>query len=356
LCRRSVQDVACEIILKHPKLSAQQIAELVRREIPDCDCGAASIGSYRSKLKSGEIVALRNDGGNAALTFKSTKNKVGGVAVKAKAASDALKKPRLDWPDFGRLADEEILELARLTTRHICFLHPDIVRKLVEDNERRRDEWRQRLAERGVNPDLYLWPGSSCVFPGVRRYAGSDEIASFRKQKEFDSRPGDALSLDDNSYPKQIWSFVFLGKKFGNFGPEGYALAHLIDHKEYKNRLLKECDSDHVSGAISPLFGLFTSPTNTIYIPTGLMRPTDFSFPLRNLIQRKSQALYGDFCNLLPEHLPFKDGGSDRWALDAFDWREPVGTLDHVRAFLDFRHQEMERLFALCPAKDGVPA
>jgi hypothetical protein len=152
--------------------------------------------------------------------------------------------------------------------------------------------------------------------------------------------------LDDNSYPKQIWSFVFLGKRFPNYGPVGYSLAHLVDHKNYKNRVRTELDfvgTNHLSA----YFGLYTSPTNTVYLPTDLMRPTDFSFPLRNLIQRKAKELYGDLCSIVPPQLSIRAGVADEWSLDSFAWGEPVGTCEYLPVFLHYRNAEMERLFSL---------
>ena len=91
-----------------------------------------------------------------------------------------------------------------------------------------------------------------------------------------------ALRLDDNDFPKQIWSHVFLGKKFPKHGPVGYALAHLADHKNYGNRH----DSDfEVKGDTKELHGLFTAATNSVYVPVGLIKPTDFGSRLRNLLQ-----------------------------------------------------------------------
>jgi hypothetical protein len=250
------------------------------------------------------------------------------------------------WPEWEPPSNQDLLHLAKITVPYVRFLHTDIVLALVEDNEYRRESWGKRLAEQGVNPSLYLWERSACAFPGVRRYMGSTEIARHRRRVEVTARPQNALAIDDNDYPKHIWSYVFRGKRFQKQGPPGYALAHLMDHKEYKNRIREEFVVDHKIAPLSALFGLFTSVTNTVYMPSGLVRPTDFSFLLRNLIQRKAFEIYGKFCNLLPTHLSLRPAVSDAWSLDAFQWREPVGTLAHVPAFLRYRNEEIERLLS----------
>jgi hypothetical protein len=202
------------------------------------------------------------------------------------------------------------------------------------------------LADRGIEPSLYLWEGSACAFPGVRRYAGSTEIAQHRRRMEVTAEPANALKLDDNSYPKAIWSFVFRGEGFKNEGPSGYSLAHLADHKKYKNRGQEEFDAHAQGASLETFFGLFTSVANTVCMPSGLIRPTDFSFSLRNLIQRKAAEIYGSFCKLLPPHLSIRAAESDEWSLDAFQWGERVGTLAHVPAFLKHRNEEMEKLLS----------
>ena len=323
--QHSVQDIACDLILRNPSMSNAEIASLVRARLPTCNCGKNSISWYKSKLKRGEINS------HSSANYQRSAPEVG-------------PRVKIGWPNFGQISNEELLQLAELTTRHICFLHPDIVRSVVEDNERHRERWSLRFKEVGVDSSLYIWQNSPCAFPGVRRYAGSGEIAIYRGQKKMDARPPNALALDDNTYPKQIWSFIFRAKKFANQGPLGYSLAHLIDHKHYKNRATDEFDSSDIAQSKSTHFGLYTCPTNTVYMPSGLMRPTDFSFALRNLVQRKAEALYGNFCNLWPPHLSLKNSRADEWSTDRFSWREPVGTLEYVQPFLTFRNEIMEEL------------
>lgn len=144
---------------------------------------------------------------------------------------------RRTWPTWDQPGTAELLALAQATTPFVRFLNPDIVRALVEDNEQHRDEWTEALQAGQIDPAAYLWERSSCAFPGVRRYAGSREIAAHRGHAQLEeSQSVKALALDDNDYPKQIWSFVFRGSQFSKFGPSGYALAHLADHKYHGNR------------------------------------------------------------------------------------------------------------------------
>ena len=102
----------------------------------------------------------------------------------------------LAWPTWPLPNDAEVLALARVVMPYVRFLSPDIVAAIVEDNERHRQEWSDAFRERGINPDAYLWKRSPCAFPGVRRYAGSREVAMYRGHlKDEDAKIEQALRL-----------------------------------------------------------------------------------------------------------------------------------------------------------------
>jgi hypothetical protein len=250
------------------------------------------------------------------------------------------------WPEWNVPAEEDILQLARITIPYVRFLHPQIVCAVVEDNEPHRAAWAAALSRRGVDPDAYLWTRCACAFPGLRPYVGSKEIAQHRKQSEAPEAGYDqALQVDDNNYPKHLWSFAFRGRPFQQFGPKGYALAHLVDHKADK-RLWDEIEAFDVAPYCLSWLGLYTSAANSVFAPTTLIKPTDFVGPLRNLLQRRAAFLYGSFCNLLPPGLRIRTAASEVWALDAFNWCEPVGSMAHVDAFLAFRNETVEKYFS----------
>ena len=255
------------------------------------------------------------------------------------------RRPGGDWPVWPQPNDEDFLEVARTIAMVVRFLDPGIVYAVAEDNRRMGAYWSARLEELGIDPLIYLWEGSPCAFPGVRRSAGSTEIAVFRQRATADGVPPQCLSLDDNDYPKHLWAFVFTGKPFRKRGPDGYQLAHLFDHKEHGNRWGRELD--HLPGTEGTLlpYGLFTSAANSVYVPDAFLRPTDFSTRLRNLIQRRALQLYGNICCVLPRPLAVKRCEDPKWALDNFRWSAAVGGMDNVPDFLEFRRGRMEELF-----------
>lgn len=248
-----------------------------------------------------------------------------------------------DWPTWDMPAAETVLALTKMITPYVRFFHPNIVQQVVEDNERNRQQWRKKLVSRNIDPDYYLWDKSSCAFPGIRRYTGSKEIAHYRNLLgQVELGISDALRLDDNSFPKHIWSFIFRGKVFQNFGPVGYSLAHLADHKDYKNRREEEFEATGITP--EKLYGLYSCASNTVYMPTTLLKLTDFNAQARLLLLHKAQSLYGTFCSLLPPTFRLKSQNSDDWHVDNFDWCEPIGAGATLDSFFQFRAEVIDSL------------
>ena len=307
-----------DVVREHmgnPAMTPQQIADEARERIPGCTATARSVSSQLTGMrkKHGEDKVPKR--GNTGRPSAST------------------------WPDWELPLDGDMRALARVLARHARFLTPEIVAALVEDNTHRANEWRTLLTMSEIDPDIYLWDKSPCAFPGVRRYVGDKEKALLKKRVPAPH----CLALDDNDHPKHVWAFVFTGKPFPKRGPNEYQLAHLADHKEYNNRWSKEFGREG-SGSSPRPFGLFTSIANTIFVPAGFLRPTDFSPKLRALLLRRAHRLYGDICRLVPPPFIEKPLADGEWDPDDFDWAPPVGTTEHMPTFLDFRRQCLDKL------------
>ena len=257
--------------------------------------------------------------------------------------SRRARAPATDWPDWQQPDGADILKLAHVLTPLVKFLHPDIVAAVAEDNRRHLPEWRSKLEEVGINADIYLWNGSPCAFPGVRRYAGSQEIAWYRKRTVTnDFTPPHCLRLDDNDCPKHLWAFVLTGGPFRKKGPREYQLAHLADHKEHNNRWRDEFSLDFQSDP-PLLFGLYTSPANAAYVPKNFLQPTDVVHPLRALLVKQAYRLYGRVCRLAPPPLTEKALDDSAWSPDRFTWDDPVGDVRNLAAFLEYRREEFNK-------------
>lgn len=259
-----------------------------------------------------------------------------------------IKRSASLWPEWPLPKEDTLLTLAKELTPFVRFLHPDIVAAVVEDNESRRQNWACQLRDSGIDPDIYLWEKSPCAFPGVRRYAGSKEIAKFRGHTGSKTDQSEqALSLDDNDFPKHLWSFIFRGKQFQKFGPDGYALAHLADHKTHNNRWAEEFETSNTDKVPQFFYGFYTSAANTVYVPTNFLKPTDFNDTIRTMLQRKAEDLYGAFCNIAPPPLRVRSSASFEWEIDNFIWGEPVGTTENINEFLNYRERVIDGLLTV---------
>lgn len=216
---------------------------------------------------------------------------------------------------------------------------------LEKDRSRAVDQ----LEHAGIPSSKYLWPGGSCVFPGIRRFVGKSENPLKRKSVPADRvKELSAVFIDDNLYNVHLWSFLLRGKKATNEGPPGHSLSHIFEHKDYNLR------SPSCGLKLSPppdlgahmLSGLYSSVANLCYTHNAITRPTDFPGPFKRLLQRQAIKLYSSHCNILPEWARLIDL-QDEWELADFSWPEPVGTLDNAKLFLKFRETELERLFAI---------
>lgn len=247
------------------------------------------------------------------------------------------------FPEWPRPSSDELILIAELIAKYTKFLNPEIVQKVVESNEKQNANWCNLLKIKKINHELYLWEKCATAFPGVRRHIGQKEIHNVKNQKRHIPLLGEAVEIDDNDYPKEIWSFILSGNKFRKKGPTGYELAHLADHKEHNNRCAKEFVVKDIKHSIT-YFGLFTCPTNTVYIPSALLRPTDFSISLRLLLLRRSNQLYGRFCKILPPAYDLPELHKPEWDINKFEWADPVGDVSNVDSFLLYRQGKLDKM------------
>ena len=256
--------------------------------------------------------------------------------------SQQLIKTNEDWPVWDMPDSNSVFEMVKMVTPYVRFLHPDIVGAVVEDNNKNRVVWNEKLIIRNINPNYYIWDKSSCAFPGIRRYAGKKEMAFFHNKQSLNIP--EALCLDDNTFPRQIWSFVLRGKATQKFGPKQYALAHLADHKDYKSKIYEEFDKTGNGDPPDKFYGLFSCVSNTVYMPTNLIKLTDFNLETRLLLLNKAQNLYASVCNILPPSLLVKQPSSPAWQIDNFNWAELVGAGSSLKSFFEFRTNTINSL------------
>lgn len=300
------------LVKENPSWTNQQVADEVCRRMPGARTSAASVSSTKSRAKRGH--------------------------------TSAATPPSGAWPEWDLPSQEALLVLLRTVAGLVRFLDPAVVSAVVEDNRRMSPDWTPRLAKLGVDPAAYLWEGSPCTFPGVRRHSGQEEISLFKRNRSGPHAASECLALDDNDYPLQFWARVLTGRPFNKLGPPGYHLAHLFEHKTYGGRWREELEASGEPDSAPALHGLFTSAANTVFVPSEFLRPTDSSPLLRQLLQRRVAQLYGNVCTVAPP--PYAPRIHDDPASDPgnFHWRAPVGTPSGVDRFLQYRRGRMDSL------------
>jgi hypothetical protein len=226
-------------------------------------------------------------------------------------------------------------EIAAALAKVSYFISPRIVRRIAELNREWKESFQSEYYER-LDCGQFFYEGSACVFPGVRRRAGTEE----NKLKAWKYYEAQRAILDANFYPRDLWCFVCTGKPYS--GPlwkdsrlGEFELAHVLPHKEYE-----------VAGVASwfglrpesePSHGLFTCAANVILVPKGMAKPTDGTRGVRVAILHRYFSLYGESCAAgfggftPPAELSWCSELSWNDPVEPPDWEERVKLLDKFR-------------------------
>lgn len=251
---------------------------------------------------------------------------------------------KLDWPIWETPSEQTQLELANSLMPYVKILDPPIVEMIVKENNSLLERWTDTFIKLNIKPEIYLWKNSPVTFPGIRRHVGNEEITN-RKKNTNDAKGEDALLLDDNSFPKELWSYALRGRKANKQGPINYSLAHIIDHKDYKSRHVHEI-KDYVKPSEKYTYaGLHTSCANTIWVPTNLLNPTDHNGKIRQLLLQLVNKYYSPYCQLLPKNQKLNVNNRDsKWNVDNFPEPKKVGEINQVKNFIIYRNTLIDEL------------
>lgn len=193
---------------------------------------------------------------------------------------------------------------------------PTIVAYVKDRNVQQFDEFYD-LFENRIKIESYLFSGSACVFPGVRRW-----VRGKGKYHQYDETY--SAIPDDNLYPRHIWSYLVNG--IGYSGPSWkrnnlnqFELAHIYTHKEKELKVEKEFFVD-VGEDLQP-HGDFTCAGNVVLLPKGVVRPTDTSVVMKSIFYKRYIDLYGE--DTLNGRKGFKHHLVPDW-YDSLRWNAPI--------------------------------
>lgn len=205
------------------------------------------------------------------------------------------------WPKVTA-TDEETL--VRLVVPYVRWLDPRLVAEVKQDNLTQLAVWEELLTHWAIPADLYVWPGSACAFPGIRRRAGKGN-----EQAQHCLR----FDHNGNRLAHRVWEL--LGSSGTQFKVDraNYELVHLFPHQptEWEKLFTTNEKSASRLRRILPvdwqkqlgqwterltqngLPALFSNPANMCFLPGTLVRPTDNDSLLRLVLWRKAILLYG---------------------------------------------------------------
>jgi len=234
-------------------------------------------------------------------------------------------------------------EIARAIAPMSVHVHPDIVKAVAEDNVRLREDMQHEWPA-GLPVEDYLFPGSACVFPGVRRFVGRIE-----QKHRLKYVPAEGAIIDENYCPRHLWTFLrvgrcFSGPAFKDAGLDVFELAHIFAHKQDRTTLdVKMFSLD--GGGRSP-HGLFTCAANVVLIRKGLAKPTDGLEMVRIAYFARHVELYGT--STLPYDSDFSKHLIPKW-VNSLNWGEPFlpnNWRERLALLFEYRRRWLHRKFA----------
>jgi hypothetical protein len=168
----------------------------------------------------------------------------------------------------------------------------------------------------------YLFSGSACLYPGVRRPPRDADV----KKREY-SEIYKAI-IDDNEIPRHIWCFLeinrsYAGNNWKNSGLSAYELAHIFAHKESEIRVEQPFFRE-IYPDLRP-YGDFSCARNVILLPKGTVRPTDNSPIIKAAFYQRYFDLYGE--TPLRGRYGFKSSLVPDWYADLV-WNAPFLPMD----------------------------
>ena len=185
--------------------------------------------------------------------------------------------------------EEFKFEICSILAQLSYHIDPAIVEFIRARNIEEYGYFRDLFLDRIKLPN-YLFDGSACVFPGVRRYVGG-----LGKRRSYNHTY--KAIIDDNTFPRHIWTFLANGKTYNGpnwqkTGLNEFELAHIFTHKESEIESEKEFFGS-IQSDLYP-YSDFTCACNVVLLPKGTVRPTDNSRAIKAAFYMRYIELYGE--------------------------------------------------------------
>jgi len=136
---------------------------------------------------------------------------------------------------YQDLSDSVEKELALILGKITHHIHPDIVNYIAHQNISFKSRFEEFCPEKlDISP--FFYSGSDCVFPGFRRPINREKSGQWKNN----ICEADGTILNDNTFPRHIWSFLSTNKAYSGgvsgvwptSGLDRFELAHVFGHKQ----------------------------------------------------------------------------------------------------------------------------
>jgi len=180
-------------------------------------------------------------------------------------------------------------DISKILAQLCHHIHPRIIKRIQQANQNEYAYF-QKIFHDIIEIDNYLFPGSVCVFPGVRRYV------SGKGSKNQYNREYRAI-IDDNTFPRHLWCYLVNNKNYNGpnwkeTGLHQFELAHIFTHKTSELDFEKQFFNSY-NESLDP-HGEFTCGCNIVLLPKGTVRPTDNSEVIKAVFYQRYIDLYGE--------------------------------------------------------------
>jgi len=223
---------------------------------------------------------------------------------------------------------------------HLAYHINPLIVELIQKRNIEEYDYFKDLFDGKINVDHYLFDGSACVFPGVKRY-----VSGQGKKKAYN--PEYQAIIDDNTFPRHIWCFLENGKTYNgpNWRDSGlgqFELAHVFTHKESEIFFEKQFFSNIVDDLYP--YGDFSCACNVTLLPKGTVRPTDNSKVIKAAFYKRYVDLYGELP--LNGRSGFNESLVPSWYSE-LKWNDaplPVLWEENIKKLLTYRTQRITGL------------
>ncbi|MCB1222090.1 MAG: hypothetical protein H7A35_15125 [Planctomycetales bacterium] len=237
---------------------------------------------------------------------------------------------------------EHELGICKILASLAYHIHPKIAQRIADQNAAEREYFAELFKDK-IDLDSYLFQGSTCVFPGVKRY-----VSGQGKRKSYN--PQFRAIIDDNTFPRHIWCYLeygsaYSGPKWKSTGLCEFELAHVFSHKQ-SELVLEQRYFSSINVDLVPN-GDFTCACNVVLLPKGTVRPTDNSDNIKAAFFQRYIDLYGE--ESLNGRSGFRSDLVPSWYSE-LNWNEPVlvdNWKDNLSRLMKYRTKRITHLLTI---------